>query len=244
MNDNALPTGDPQELALHALLRMIVSRDRPMTSQLLAESPLLARRAIKLGATRKEASAYYFEEIAHYVFAGDTALHVAAAAYERDIADELLSKGANVSARNRRGAEPLHYAADGIPGSYAWNPDAQYAIVQFLIGAGANPNSLDKSGVAPLHRAVRTRCTAAVRALLINGADALARNESGSTPLHLAIQNTGRGGTGSAASREEQTEIIRLLLARGAHPSDKDSAGRSVKDSVKADWIHALLRQA
>src|SRR6266567_3989913 len=102
----------------------------------------------------------------------------------------------------------------------------------------------NKSGVAPLHRAVRTRCTAAVRALLINGADALARSTSGSTPLHLAVQNTGRGGSGSAASREEQTKIIRLLLAHGARPSDKDSAGRFVKDSVKADWIHALLRQA
>src|SRR5713226_9055048 len=201
------PTGDPQEPALQALLRVIASRDRPMTSRLLAESPLLARRAIKVGATREGTGAYYFKEIAHYVYAGDTALHVAAAAYQRDMTEELVSRGANVSARNRRGAGPLHYADDGIPGSDAWDPDAQYAIVEFLIGAGANPNSLDKSGVAPLHRAVRTRCTAAVRALLINGADALARNKSGSTPLHLAIQNTGRGGTGSAASREEQTEI-------------------------------------
>ena len=244
MSDKALPTGDAQEHALQALLRAIASRDRSMTSRLLAESPLLARRAIKVGATRKEASAFHFDEIGHYVYAGDTALHVAAAAYERDIAEELLSKGANVSARNRRGAEPLHYAADVAPASDAWNPDAQYAIVEFLIRAGANPNSLDKSGVAPLHRAVRTRCTAAVRALLVNGADALARNKSGSTPLHLAVQNTGRGGSGSAASREEQTKIIRLLLAHGARPSDKDSAGSAVKDSVKADWIHALLRQA
>jgi len=137
MSDKALPTGDAQEHALQALLRAIASRDRSMTSRLLAESPLLARRAIKVGATRKEASAYHFDEIGHYVYAGDTALHVAAAAYERDIAEELLSKGANVSARNRRGAEPLHYAADGAPASDAWNPDAQYAIVEFLIRAGA-----------------------------------------------------------------------------------------------------------
>ena len=78
----------------------------------------------------------------------------------------------------------------------------------------------------------------------MNGADALGRNKSGSTPLHLAIQNTGRGGTGSAASREEQQEIIRLLLGYGACPSDKNSAGRSVKDCVKADWIRELLSQA
>jgi hypothetical protein len=243
MSHKASPTGDPQEPALQALLRVIASRDRPMTSRLLAESPLLARLAIKVGATREGADAYYFKEIAHYAYAGDTPLHVAAAAYQRDIAEELVSRGANVSARNRRGAEPLHYAADGIPGSDAWNPDSQYAIVEFLIRAGADPNSEDKSGVAPLHRAVRTRCAAAVRALLTNGADALRRNKSGSTPLHLAIQNTGRGGTGSEAARKEQTEIIRLLLDHGARPSDEDFAGRSVKNCVKADWIHALLEE-
>jgi ankyrin repeat protein len=109
--------------------------------------------------------------------------------------------------------------------------------------AGANPNAEDKSGVAPLHRAARTRCAAAVRALLVNGANALARNKSGSTPLHLAVQNTGRGGTGSAAARAEQKEIIRLLLGHGAQPSDKDAAGRSVRDCAQADWIRALIME-
>ena len=241
MSDNASPTGDPQQAALRDLLRVIASGNRPMTSRLLAKSPLFARVAVKVGATREAADAYYFKEITHYVYAGDTPLHIAAAAYQRDIAQELVSKGANVSARNRRGAEPLHYASDGIPGSVAWDPDAQYAVVEFLIRAGADPNSEDKSGVAPLHRAVRTRCTAAVRALLTNGVDAVGRNKSGSTPLHLAVQNTGRGGSGSAAAREEQAKIIRLLLAHGARLSDEDSTGKSVKDCVKTDWIHALI---
>ena len=243
MSDNASPTGDRQQAQLQALLRAIASRNRPMTAQLLAKSPALAQLAIKVGATRQAASDFYFKEINHYAYAGDTPLHIAAAAYQREIAEELVSKGANVRARNRRGAEPLQYASDGIPGSAAWDPDAQYAVVEFLIRAGADPNSEDKSGVAPLHRAVRTRCTAAVRALLTNGADAVGKNKSGSTPLHLAVQNTGRGGSGSAAAREEQAEIIRLLLCHGARPSDKDSTGRSVKDSVKTEWIHLLLRE-
>jgi ankyrin repeat protein len=244
MSDKASRTDDRRVPTLPTLFRTIASRDRATALRLLAESPLLARRAVTVGATREAASAYFFKEITHYAYAGDTALHMAAAAYETGIAKELISKGANVSARNRRGAEPLHYAADGAPGSPAWDPDAQYAIVEFLIAAGANPNAEDKSGVAPLHRAVRTRCTAAVRALLTGGAEIVRRNKSGSTPLHLAVQDTGRGGSGSAASRAEQKEIIRLLLGHGARPSDKDSAGRSVKDCVKTDWIHALLRQA
>jgi hypothetical protein len=230
-----------QELALQTLLRAIVSRERSTASRLLAASPLLARQAVATGATREAASGCFFEEITHYAYAGDTALHIAAAAYQTGIAEELVSKGANVRARNRRGAEPIHYAADGVPGSSAWDPGAQYAIVEFLIAAGANPNAEDKSGVAPLHRAVRTRCAAAVRALLANRADVRRRNKNGSTPLHLAIQNTGRGGSGSAASRGEQAEIIRLLLGHGARPSDKDGAGRSVRDGVKAEWIRALL---
>ena len=230
-----------QEPALQTLLQVIAARDQSAASRLIAAMPLLARQAIAVGATREAASGCYFEEITHYAYAGDTPLHIAAAAYQTAIVEALVSNGANVRARNRRGAEPIHYAADGVPGSPAWDPDAQYAVVECLIASGADPNAEDKSGVAPLHRAVRTRCAAAVRALLANGADVRRRNRSGSTPLHLAIRNTGRGGSGSAASRGEQAEIIRLLLGHGARPSDKDGAGRSVSDGVKAEWIRVLL---
>lgn len=220
MRLNTSPKRQSHQRALWALFRAIASRDRAKTSRLLAESPLLARLPLEAGATRARATACFFKEIAHYVYAGDTALHVAAAAHQRDIAEELVSREANVSARNRRGAEPLHYAADGVPGSDAWDPEGQFAIVEFLIAAGANPSAEDKSGVAPLHRAVRTRSTPAVQALLANGADALRKNRSGSTPLQLAVRTTGRGGSGSAASREQQATIIRLLLDHGAHASD------------------------
>jgi hypothetical protein len=113
--------------------------------------------------------------------------------------------------------------------------------VEFLIQAGANPNATDSSGVAPLQRAVRTRCTAAVRVLLVNGADLHMRNKRGSTPLHLAVQNSGRGGTGTAAAREAQQEIIRVLRSHGVRPADKNAAGRSVQACVTANRVRALL---
>lgn len=119
-------------------------------------------------------------------------------------------------ARYRRGAEPLHYAVDGVPGSRSWDPAAQAATVASLIDAGADPNTVDQSSVTPLHRAVRTRCAAAVRALLDGGADARRRNKSGSTPMRLATRNTGRGGSGSPESKAQQQEIIRLLEQHGA----------------------------
>src|SRR5207244_12025408 len=136
----------------------IVSREPERISRLLARSPDLARHALRIGASRQSTTPYFFSEIAHYVYAGDTALHVAAAAYQREVAQQLVAKGAKLGARNTRGAEPLHYAADGAPGSTHWNPDAQAAIVEYLIEAGDDPNSTDNSGVTPMHRAVRTRC--------------------------------------------------------------------------------------
>jgi Ankyrin repeats (many copies) len=202
--------------ALMTLARAIVAGDVPAALRLLAASPTLAHACFAKGATRQAAKAYYLDEIGHYLYAGDTALHVAAAAYRREIARKLIAAGADVRARNRRGAEPLHYAVDGVPGSRTWNPRAQAATVAWLIEAGADPNTIDNSGVTRLHRAVRTRCAAAVRALLDNGADARRKNKNGSTPMLLATQNTGRGGTGSPEAKAQQQEIVRLLEQHSA----------------------------
>ncbi|HEY7631455.1 MAG TPA: ankyrin repeat domain-containing protein [Thermoleophilaceae bacterium] len=162
-------------------------------------------------ATREAVHEQYLEEIGHHLYAGDTPLHIAAAAYRVPMIRALLACGADASARNRRGAEPLHYAADGIPGSPNWNPAAQREAVEALLDAGADPNAIDKSGVTPLHRAVRTRSAAAVAALLDGGADPELTNKRGSTPLELATRMTGRAGGGSPEARAEQAEIIRLF---------------------------------
>jgi ankyrin repeat protein len=176
----------------------------------------MAKERAAHGATRQAAKQNFFDRILHYMYEGDTALHMAAAAYETCMTEELIARGADVRARNRRGAEPLHYAVDGGPGLPAWNPSAQTKIIARLIRAGADPNAVDKSGVAPLHRAVRNRCAAAVRALIDGGADPQAANRNGSTPMLLATQNTGRGGSGSAEAKAQQVEILRLLMEHGA----------------------------
>ncbi len=235
---------DGQKSPIGSLLRAIVSGDEQKSSRLLDASPNLALQVAEVGATRQASTVYYFDEIAHYMYAGDTALHIAAAAYQRAIAKSLLARGADIRARNRRGAEPLHYSVDGNPGSATWNPAAQEATVECLLEAGADPNSSDKSGVAPLHRAVRTRCAAAVRALLAGGANARRKNGSGSTPLHLAVRNTGRGGTGSLVSQEQQREIILLLLQHGARPTDRDTSGRSVRECAAGEWVLEVLRSS
>ena len=193
------------------------------------------------GRAAKMPTRTFLAAIRHYVYGGDTALHIAAAAYQRELAESLVAKGADVRARNRRGAEPLHYAADGSPDAEDWHPVAQRAVIAYLIAAGADPNALDKSGVAPLHRAVRTRCSAAVSALIENSADPRLMNKSGSTPLHLAVQNTGRTDSGSEASKDEQGRVISLLLRHGASPTDVDAKGKTVAASASSDWIRHLL---
>ena len=92
---------------LMPLLRAMAAGDWARASRLLAASPQLARASTPVGASRGVSAPYYFKEIERYVYAGDTALHIAAAAYRVDIAEELVANGANPSARNRRGAEPL-----------------------------------------------------------------------------------------------------------------------------------------
>jgi ankyrin repeat protein len=200
----------PGDSALMELARTIVAGDTFGTFRLLAASPWLARASFDAGVTRQTAKAH-LEAFGRYFYAGDTALHVAAATYRTDIAQELIARGADIRARNRLGAEPLHVAAVGVPGSAHWNPPAQEATIACLIKAGADPNALDNIGVTPLHRAVRTRCAAAVKVLLEGGADARRRNKSGSTPMLLATRNTGRGGSGSPEAKAQQREIVRLL---------------------------------
>jgi ankyrin repeat protein len=81
-----------------------------------------------------------------------------------------------------------------------------------------------------------------VEALLAGGAEPRGRNKHGSTPLHLAVQNTGRGDSGTPRAREQQRQIIELLLSAGARPDDEDENGKTVRDAAKAGWIHALLQ--
>jgi ankyrin repeat protein len=224
-----------------ALFGAIASSDRPEVVRRLDAAPALAARPIRIGASRQDPGPYFIAAICHYVYAGDTALHVAAAAHQRELCEIFLVLGADVHARNRRGAEPIHYAADGSPKADYSDRAAQREVIAYLTEAGADPNAMDNSGVAPLHRAVRARSSDAVSSLIENGANPLLMNKSGSTPLHLAVQNTGKSNSGSDAAKEEQRRIIALLREHGARPTDVDAKGKTVAAAASSDWIRRLL---
>jgi len=87
------------------LFAAILNDDRAKVKELLDNDPVLTKRAVA-------EEGRYESSIAHYVYAGDTVLHVAAAGYRVEIARMLLAAGADfASARNRRCSQPLHYAA-------------------------------------------------------------------------------------------------------------------------------------
>src|SRR5262245_25276122 len=103
------------DVSLLALLRAIASRHQDEVAELLNCAPDLASTPIQAGATRENPDEYFLVSIRHHIYRGDTALHVAAAAHQRETSEMLVAHGAAVRATNRRGAEPLHYAADGRP---------------------------------------------------------------------------------------------------------------------------------
>lgn len=220
---------------MDALLQAILDDNRATVARLLtADSSLVAERVSE--------ARYYDEKIFHWLYVGDTALHLAAAGYRVEIVRQLLASGSDPNASmNHRRSGPLHYASDGYIAGPEWDPERQVQTIGHLLEAGADVNAQDKNGAAALHRAVRTRCVAAVRFLLKAGAVPTLRNKPGSTAFHLAVQNTGRGGSGTDKARAAQREIIEEFLRFGVSPSIKDCNGKSVLDWIKSGWIREMF---
>ncbi|MGH9421733.1 MAG: ankyrin repeat domain-containing protein [Thermoanaerobaculia bacterium] len=220
-----------------ALLDAIIAADLSSVRTLIECEPELV--AYSVPADR------LIESIPHWLYVGDTPLHLAAAALEENIVTFLLERSANPKTVNRRRASPLHYASDPRPRSGGvWNPERQTRVIDCLIGAGAEVDLADDGGATPLHRAVRARGVAAVHELLKHGANvSAALHVSGSTPLHLAV--TGSGASGTADTKEEQIEIVSALLAAGASPSRSDAKGRTPLAAARSPEIRqALSRNA
>jgi hypothetical protein len=222
---------------MNHLLKAIVDDNRKAVSALLKTDGELATRTVRK-------PKLYRSQIFHWLYVGDTALHLAAAGYRVEIVRILVGAGADPNAAaNHRHSTPLHYAADGFVSGPLWDAKKQVATIRFLLDNGANLHAQDKNGATPLHRAVRTRCADAVRYLLEAGADPTTKNKPGSTPFHLAVQNTGHGGSGTPAAIDGQRKIIKEFLSAGVSVELKDGKGKSVRDSAQSAWIQEILSE-
>jgi ankyrin repeat protein len=110
---------------------------------------------------------------------GWTYLHRASELGRRDVAELLLTFGADVNARARNGLAntPLLCAVIGQHSD----------LVTLLLAHGADVNVRNTAGSTPLHKAAIGGNARLVRLLLAHGAQVDARNTGGQTPLVHAL---------------------------------------------------------
>lgn len=118
-----------------------------------------------------------------------------------ELARWLVSRGADVGARNVQDSTPLHARA------FRWDDDAAA-----LFELGADVHAVNRAGETPLHIASRGHQPGAVRALLAHGADPHLVDGRGRTALDATLL------TASNAVIIAAEEIVRMLLAVGARP--------------------------
>jgi len=125
---------------------------------------------------------------------GATALHWAAYHDDLTMADALIRAGARVDTANDLGATPLHLACT--------NRSAR--MVDRLLAAKANPNAWLLDGETVLMTCARAGSAAAVKALLVHGADSKAKEpEHSQTALMWA-------------AAEKHPDVTALLIEFGA----------------------------
>ncbi|HMK39771.1 MAG TPA: ankyrin repeat domain-containing protein, partial [Bacteroidota bacterium] len=88
-----------ERLLFLEFVRHVVNGKVDEVSRQLAASPALATKSAEVGAAPHGAPDFFFPEIAHYIYRGDTALHLAAAAFRRPIAMLLIAHGADCHAK-------------------------------------------------------------------------------------------------------------------------------------------------
>src|SRR5215470_16355655 len=110
----------------------IVENDTRAAKRLLQKDAGLASQLIQ---TEK----LYDSAIFHWIYKGDTLLHLAAAGYRVEIVRLLLQAGADPNAaKNRRKSTPLHYAADGFITGPACAENLQVETLRCLVQEGGN----------------------------------------------------------------------------------------------------------
>lgn len=104
---------------------------------------------------------------------GESPLMLAALKDQRDLAEKLIKKGADV---NKTGWAPLHYAAT----------HGHLAMISLLLENSAYIDAESPNGTTPLMMAAMYGTPAAVKLLLEEGADPQLKNQQGLTALQFA----------------------------------------------------------
>lgn len=122
-----------------AMIEQAAPRPIDPDSKILSAAQKNDLAAVRLCVERDAISPSYANSL------GQTPLHIAAMWGNADVAEYLVSKGANVHAINHlSSATPLHVAA-----SSSKDIAGRTQCAQILLAAGANPNAADADGTTP-----------------------------------------------------------------------------------------------
>jgi ankyrin repeat protein len=149
------------------------------------------------------------------------------AVYKTDV-EQLISKGANVNAKDKYGSTPLH----GVKNE---------GITKLLIDNGANVNAKDFFGETPLHIAAACAHKNVTELLIANGANVNAKNKKGETPLDDACGKSvnilrKHGGKYTLIHRAAANGDIKALkgfLSDGVDVNEKNQKGKTPLNLAK-----------
>ena len=154
---------------------------------------------------------------------GITPLHQAAFVGDANVADLLITHGAEVDARTELGVTPLHCAAGyrRVHEMVLSEPCRHYAchndnVAELLIRKGCDVNARDNDGATALYYALQAGYEEVAKSLSAAGAQSV----------------TVRVGADQAVLRNALTwndvELIRILLANGVKPDERDADGNTL----------------
>jgi ankyrin repeat protein len=164
---------------------------------------------------------------------GKTPLHLAAESGRKDIAELLLTKGAEANLTDHQGRTPLHLAALGD----------HREVAELLLAHQADANAKATGGKTPLHSAAQTGSTSVAKLLLASNVEVDARVQ-GQTPLHFAADEytaalllanqaavNARTDAGETplhrAAQHGLGKVAIILIAYGAQVSARSSDGQT-----------------
>lgn len=166
-------------------------------------------------------------------------LHLAAKAGHRNVAEFLISKGADINKTDRSlmGWTPLQYAASA----------GQADMIEYLLQMGAKMDVVAKNGDYPIHTAARYGHIPAIKKLM--DADALPEQESGdewgdsqrnemSSDLRSMLNASAKYLPIHAAAQNNKPDVVKFLILGGTPPDAKDAHGNNVLHyaTFKTGW--------